>query len=60
MESLVADMVTTEHAGELAMEEDGIFQKLKLIGLTPAEEDMVAEGAVSTMDIAFKEERIDS
>ena len=45
VQRLVADVVRTVHAGDSSVAEDNIFQKLILIGLTPAVEDVVAEDA---------------
>ena len=57
---LVADMVMMAHVGYMAVAEDGIFQKLKLIGLTPDVGDVVAEDAVHIMALEFEEDCIDS
>ena len=51
-------MVTTVHVSDVAMEDYGIFQKLILIGLTLAVEDVVAEDAVHRMALALEDKRI--
>ena len=60
VQSLLADMVTTVCEGGVSMAEDNIFQKLILIGPTPAVEDVVAEDGEHIMELALEEEHIDS
>ena len=55
VESLVAETVKIEHAGDVVVVEDGIFQKLELIILTT-----VLEDAVHRMALALEEELIKS
>ena len=49
----MADAVRTAHAGGVAVAEDNRFQKLILIGLTLAMEDVATEDAVHTMALAL-------
>ena len=51
MVGLVADAVTTTHAGDVAVEEDSIFQKLILICLTPDVGCVAVGDAVHRMEI---------
>ena len=60
VEMQVEDVLMAAHAGGVAVAEDGIFQKLILISLTLAIEDVVAEDAVKIMVISLEEERIES
>ena len=60
VEIMVVDTVTTAHVGCVAMEEDGRFQKLILIGLTPAVEDVVVKDAVHIMALNLERGVIDS
>ena len=55
VERLVAETVKIEHAGDVVVVEDGIFQKLELIILTT-----VVEDAVHRMALALEEELINS
>ena len=59
-EGLAEDAATMVHVGDVAIAKDIRFQKLILIGLTPALEDVAAEDAVQRMTLALEEERIDS
>ena len=59
-EKLVAESVATAHEGDVDMEEDDIFQKLILIGMTLSVEDVVAEDAMKGMALDLKKECIDS
>ena len=56
----MADAVTTAHVGDVAVVEDGRFQKLILIVLTMSVEDVAAEDKVHRMALALEEEHIDS
>ena len=60
MKMPVADTVKTVHAEGVAVAEDDRSQKLILIGMTLAVEDVVAEVAVHRMSFALEEERIES
>ena len=60
VEGLVADALTKAHAWDVAMAEDVKFQKLILIGLTPAVEDVDTDYAVHRTELNLEEERIDS
>ena len=57
---LVVDAVIMVHAGGLAVAEDDRSQKLILIGLTPAVEDVAAECLVNRMALTLEEERIEN
>ena len=50
----------TAYEGDMAMAEDNIFQKLILIGLTTAVEDVAVVDAVHIMALALEERGIDS
>ena len=54
------DAAITVHLSDMAMVEDGRSQKLKVIGQTPAVEDVVAEDMEHKMALALEEEHIDS
>ena len=56
----MADAVITAHVGDVAVVEDGRFQKLILIGLTPAVEDVVVKDAVHIMALNLERGVIDS
>ena len=58
VQMLVADAVTTVHAGDVAVAEDARYYKLKLIGLTLGVEDVATEDAVHRMTFVLEEERI--
>ena len=60
VQSLVADAVTAVHVGNMAVAEDCRSQKLILIVLTLAVEDVVAEDAVHIMALTLEEESIES
>ena len=60
VQRLVTDAVTTVHTGDVDVAEDDISQKLILISLNPAMEDVVVEDALHIMALALEEERIDS
>ena len=60
VEMLVVDAITTAHAGDVSVEEDSRFHRLKLIGLTPAVEDVDTDYAVHRTELNLEEERIDS
>ena len=53
MEGLASDAVTAVHAGDVAVTEDNIFQKLILISPTTVVEDVAAEDAVHRMALAL-------
>ena len=55
---MVGGVVTTAHAGDVAVEEEVIFQKLILIGLTSSVEYVEAWDAVHRMALALEEEHI--
>ena len=60
IQRLVADAVKMAHARGAVVIEDGISQKLLLIGLNQDVENVVAEDEVHIMSLALWEERIDS
>ena len=53
VQRLVADAVTTVHAGWVGVAEDNRSQKLKLIGQTPALEDVVLEYVLHIMALTL-------
>ena len=57
---LVVDAEMTVHLWDVAVEEDDIYQKLKLIGQTSSVEDVVAKDVEKKMVLALGEEHIDS
>ena len=57
VQSLVAEAVTAVHAGNADVAEDDRSQKLMLICLTPAVENVATKNAVHIMAIALEEDR---
>ena len=60
VQRLVVETVTTVHTGYMGVAEDDRSQKLILVSLTTAVEDVDAEDAVHRMALALKEERNNS
>ena len=54
MEGLLADAATTVNTGEVYVVEDRRFQKLILIVMTPAMEDVAVECAVHRMALSLR------
>ena len=55
----MTDTIITAHVGDMVVAEDGILEKVKLVGLTLVMWDVVVEDAVHRMALAFEEECID-
>ena len=57
---LVEDALMKVHVGDMSVAKDNKYQKLTLIGLTPAKEDVAAEDEDHRMALALEEKRIES
>ena len=60
VQRFVAYMETTVYVGYMSVEDDGRLKKMKLIGQTPAVEDMVLEESEQKMALDLEEDRVDS
>ena len=56
--TMVTDTETTEHAGKMAVAEEKISQKLKLVVQTTYTEDVVTEDTDHKIELASEEEHI--